>query len=150
TSNGFTTTFSLTSRLPGPTNVNFLNGASFQPGIAPGVIATITGTGIAPGVVGLVTPGSIVGPLPTVLAGVSVIFNGTAAPIFSVSNISGLEQVTVQVPFEAGPGPVQVTINSAGGGSANFTVTLQTLSPGVFQIPGLGSFAVLVRPDGSF
>ena len=150
TSNGFTTTFSLSSRLPGPTNVVFLNGASFQPGIAPGVIATITGTGIAPGVVGLVTPGTIIGPLPTVLAGVSVSFNGTLAPIYSVSNTNGQEQVTVQVPFEAGTGTIPVTINSAGGGNATVNVTLQSLSPGVFQIPGPGSFAVLVRPDGSF
>lgn len=150
TSNGFTTTFSLSSRLPGPTNVAFLNGASFQPGIAPGVIATITGTGIAPGVQGLVTPGSIVGPLPIVLAGVSVSFNGTLAPIYSVSNVNGLEQVTVQVPFEAGTGTIPVTINSAGGGNATVNVTLQSLSPGVFQIPGLGNFAVLVRPDGAF
>ena len=150
-SQGFSTVFNLTSRLPGPTNVSFLNGASFQPGIAPGSIATITGTGIATGVQGTVTAGTLVGPLQNSLAGVSVTFNGTTAPIYSVSNINGNEQVTVQVPFEVAPGTATVVINAAGGGSGTINnVTIQSLSPGVFQLPGAGNFAVLVRPDGSF
>ena len=151
TSQGFSTVFNLTSRLPGPTGVSFLNGASFQPGIAPGVIATITGTGIATGVQGLVTADRVVGPLQNTLAGVSVTFNGINAPIYSVSNINGMEQVTVQVPFEIAPGTATVVINAAGGGTATINnVTIQSLSPGVFQLPGPGNFAVLVRPDGSF
>src|SRR5207253_9869294 len=98
-----------------------------------------------------VTAGTLVGPLQTSLAGVSVTFNGINAPIYSVSNVNGREQVTVQVPFDVAPGNATVVINAAGGGSATINnVTIQSISPGVFQLPGAGNFAVLVRPDGSF
>jgi len=149
----FSVTFNLTVTPPGPTNVVFLNGASLQPGAAAGAIVTIQGNGIAPGVNGVVVPNNILGPLPTTLAGVSVTFNGTAAPIFSVSNVNGVQQVTVQVPWEvAGLGSASVVITVNGGGSGTFTVTLQPYSPGIFitNVFGLANQAVAIRPDGSY
>jgi uncharacterized protein (TIGR03437 family) len=151
TSGNFSTTFALSSRLPGPTNVMFLNGASFQQGLSPGSIVTITGVGIASGVQGLVTPNSLVGPLPTGLAGVSVTFNGVSAPIYSVSNLNGREQVTVQVPWETAVGTAQVVINGTGGGSATLSVNVQQFSPGIFQTTANGqTYGVALRPDGSY
>jgi uncharacterized protein (TIGR03437 family) len=157
TASGLSASFSLTARLPGPTNIAIYNGPDFAAGlttihsISPGSIATITGIGIATGVKGLVAPNNIVGPLPTTLAGVSVTFNGTAAPIYFVLNSAGLEQVTVQVPFEVQPGSVSVTINGAGGGSTTVTATVLPFAPGAFTTTyGSQTIAVAQRPDGSY
>jgi len=152
-SNGFTATFNLTIIPPGPANIVFLNGASLQASVSAGSIATIQGTGLATGVNGVVVPNNIVGPLPTSLTGVSVTFNGTLAPIFSVSNVNGVQQVTVQVPYEvAGLASASVVITVAGGGSGTFTVTLKPYSPGIFttNVFGLPNQAVAIRPDGSY
>lgn len=150
---GFNTTFNLTVSPPGPANVVFLNGASLQPGAGAGAIVTIQGDGLTPGVNGVVVPNNIIGPLPTTLAGITVTFNGTAAPIFSVSNLNGVEQVTVQVPYEvAGLGSASVVITTPGGGSGTFTVTLQPYSPGIFttSVFGVQNQVVATRPDGSY
>ncbi|HLG99973.1 MAG TPA: Ig-like domain-containing protein [Bryobacteraceae bacterium] len=149
--------------------------------VSPGEIVTIQGTGLTPGITGVVvpssirgpeaqfqsgiqsirlnlgvdgvTPKSIVGPLPTSLAGISVTFNGTPAPIYSVSNVNGVQQVTVQVPYEvAGSASATVVINTPGGGSGTFNVQVQPYSPGIFttNVFGLANEVVAVRPDGSY
>jgi uncharacterized protein (TIGR03437 family) len=154
-SSGFTAQFMLVAAAvppPGPTITAIVNGASFQPGASPGSIVTIMGTNLANSITGIVTPNNIVeGPLPTTLGGVSVTFNGTAAPIFSVSNVSGAQQVTVQVPFELSPGQVSVVVTVSGGGSTTVPLTLTQFSPGVFftTINNL-AFAIAVRSDGSY
>jgi len=152
-SNGFSVTFNLTVIAPGPSNVVFLNGASFQPGASAGAIVTIQGTNITPGITGVVVADNIVGPLPTSLAGISVAFNGTLAPIFSVSNVNNVQQITVQVPFEvAGLTTASVVINTPGGGMGTFTVNLSAYSPGVFttSVFGTNNQTVAIRPDGSY
>jgi len=132
--------------------VTFVNGASFQPGIAPGAIVTINGTGILPGIQGVITPSNIVGPLPQSLSGVQIQFNGIPAPIYFISNTNGVESVTVQVPFELQPGVANVTITAAGGGSATVNnVPVSQYSPGVFETLFNGQKqAVAIRPDGSY
>ncbi|MDZ4799549.1 MAG: Ig-like domain-containing protein [Bryobacteraceae bacterium] len=152
----FRLNFNLTSRLAGPvfTTDSIVNGASFQPGISPGSIAYIRVAGIAPNVRGSVVPTNLVGPLPTSLANVQVIFSGIAAPIFAVSNINGEESVAVQVPFEVPVGSATVTIQGPGGSSTTVSgVQIETLKPGLFTWldPATNStYAVAVRPDGSF
>jgi uncharacterized protein (TIGR03437 family) len=156
TSNGFTTSFSLTSRLAGPTNLAFVNGASFQPGVAPGAIVTITGSGIAPGIPGTISTNSIVGPLPISFRGAQVLFNGIPAPIYSISNVNGQESITIQVPFELLPGTTAVvTINAPGGGTTTLNVPIDQFSPGVFEttfgIPNGLKYAVVIRAsDGAY
>jgi uncharacterized protein (TIGR03437 family) len=150
-----TQTINLTVRTPGPaiTASSFVNAADYQPGISPGTIAVITGSGIAPTVQGTVTPTNIVGPLPTTLAGVEVLFNGVSSPIFAVSNISGKESVIVQVPFETTPGAASVTIRTSGGGSTTVpNVQVQTAKPGIFQYQDVNGkqYGVALRPDGSY
>lgn len=149
---GFSTSFALTARLPGPQNVTLLNGASFQPGISPGSLAVIKGTGLLPGVQGVVVPTSIVGPLPTQLSGFSVTFNGVPAPIYNLSNQNGQEQVTVQVPYEVQPGTATVTINAVGGGVATITTPVQPVAPGFFQtLYNNQTYGVAIRQsDGSY
>jgi uncharacterized protein (TIGR03437 family) len=128
-----------------------VNGASFFPGVVPGSIVSIIGAGLAPGVQGIVTPRSLVGQLPTTLSGVTVTFNGVQAPIFSVSNVNGQEQVTVQVPYEIAPPSAQVVVNVSGG-SSTLTVPVQALQPGIFETIDSNNrrYAVATRPDGSF
>lgn len=155
---GFSTSFSLTVIAAGASNVVFLNGASYWPGISPGVIATIQATNLLPGFSGVYTPQNIVGPLPTSvttgpLSGLSITFNGVAAPIFGASNENGVQQVTVQVPFETAIGTATVVINSPGGGTATVNnVPIQAAAPGVFVTQYNGqNFAVAVRAsDGSY
>jgi len=152
----FTQTFSLTILPPGPTLTagSFYNGADFKPGsISPCSIATIIAPGLAPGIQGVVTPGSLLGPLPYLLASDAVSFNGTSAPIFNVANVNGQQQITVQVPCEVVPAssvPVTVTVGSAPPATVN--VPVLAASPGIFQTTmsdGV-SRAVIIRPDGSF
>jgi uncharacterized protein (TIGR03437 family) len=147
------TTFNLTARLPGPSNVTFVNGASFvQDAVSPGAIVIIKGTGIAPGVQGLVSAYNLIGAPQPSLAGISVTFSGVTAPIYYVSTTAGQpDQLAVQVPFETQLGPVSVVINSAGGGSSTVTEQVQLYAPGVFQTTIAGQqIAVAVRSDGSY
>ena len=151
-SSTFSVNFLLASRLPGPTNVTFTNGATFQQGISPGSIAIISGAGIAPGVVGLVTASNILGaPQPT-LSGISITFNGVTAPIYYVLTATGQpDQVAVQVPFETQPGTASVVINARGGGSATIQTQVSAYAPGLFETNSGGQrYAVALRPDGSY
>jgi len=152
---GFSAQFTLVAKPvapPSPTIAAIVNGASFQPGASPGSIMTITGTNIANSLSGILTPTGIVeGPLPTTLGGVAVTFNGIPAPIYSVSNINGAQQVTVQVPFELSPGQVNVTVSVQGGGSVTMPLTLAQFSPGVFfTTVNNQPIAIAIRADGSY
>jgi uncharacterized protein (TIGR03437 family) len=152
TTSTFSVPFTLTSRLPGPTNVSFVNAASFLPAVSPGAIVIISGNGIAPGVQGLVTAYNIIGAPQPSLAGISVTFNGVTAPIFYVLTAAGQpDQVVVQVPFETQPGTANVLINSAGGGSGTFQVQVALYAPGIFETTiGGQKYAVALRPNGSY
>jgi uncharacterized protein (TIGR03437 family) len=160
TSGSFTTTFTLVAGLVGPTNIVFVNGTNFQlqngcppPGcVAPGEIVTVEGGGFANGVQGVVSGLSILGPLQTSLAGVSITFNGVAAPIFYVSNVNGVQSMTIQVPFETPLGNTTVMLTPAGGGPPTpLNVTTQPYAPGVFtNTYGNVTIAVAVRSDGSY
>jgi uncharacterized protein (TIGR03437 family) len=67
-----------------------------------------------------------------------------------VSNFNGVEQVTVQVPFEIPPGPTTVTINAANGTSTALNnVPVQPYSPGIFATTNFGPpQAVVLRTNG--
>jgi uncharacterized protein (TIGR03437 family) len=130
-----------------------VNGADFQRNsISPCSAATILATGLAPTVSGVVVPGGIYGPLPYALAGDTVTVGSGQAPIYSVSNVNGSEQLTFQVPCDVTPGSsIPLTVNVSGG-SATINIAVLTASPGIFgtvMSDGV-TRAVLVRPDGSF
>ncbi len=156
---GFSVTFNLTAAPPGPRNIVIVNGASFDPntGISPGAIATITGNGILTGVQGLVVASPVSGSLPNTLGGASITFNGVLAPFYYVESANGVEQLSVQVPFEALPAGataaanVNVVINGASGLSATVAVSVKPFAPGVFfTLVGTQKIPVAVRPDGSY
>ena len=76
-------------------NIAVTDAASFKVGIpAKGSIASIFCTGVS--VSGTVQAEGT--PLPWSLAGVSVTVGGANAPLFSVSSLSGYQQINVQVP----------------------------------------------------
>jgi len=156
---GSSVSFTLTSAPPGPviTSNSFVNGAGFyttsalQSALAPCAIATVTGPGIAPSVQGVVAA-AMYGPLPYQLAGVSITFNNSQAPLYNVSNINGQQQAAFQVPCDVTPSTsVPVTV-SAGTGSTTVNVAVGSASPGIFQFTDTDnlSHGVVVRPDGSF
>jgi len=150
----FSVTFSLSSRLPGPTltTASFVNAAGGQTGVVPGSIVTIRGAGLAPRISGCVEPGTIIAPLPTTLAGVTVTFGTHAAPIFHVCNLGGVEQVAVQAPWELGPGTVPVRVTVDGGATLVNDVRVLYAQPGIFETIGADGrrYAVVVRPNGTF
>jgi len=113
------------------------NAAGFQAGLsAPGGIASLfvdgippTGTVVAPGL-----------PLPNQLAGVTVLVDGVAAPIFAVANATypANTQVNFQVPFELWAGePTPHIVEVQYAGQSAFIVPQQA-GPGIFLLPDGG------------
>jgi uncharacterized protein (TIGR03437 family) len=131
-----------------------VNAATFQAGVAPGSLVTIFAANIATGVNGTVLGNPLgLGPWPMKVAGVEVNFGGLPAPIYSISNISGQESVTVQVPFEVfapGTTSVSVTVNGISATVQNVAVT--RLNPGIFEMTDSQNrrYAIVLKSDGSF
>jgi uncharacterized protein (TIGR03437 family) len=143
---GRTVTFTITTigRAPVVTLLGFVNGASFRQGWVPGSTGSIFGTGLGEGISGVV--GASTAPFPTTLQGVSVTVGGIPAPIISMANVQGQEQINIQVPFElSAPGTTTVVITN-NNSSATFTgVQLLAIMPGIFENgpPGMKIAAAL-------
>lgn len=157
TSLGQSVTFSLTVAPPGPiiSAANIRSAISGDLGVSPGGIIAIYGQGIAPGIEGSVVAndGYMLGPLPTKLAGVEVLFDTISAPIYHVNNINGQEFVVVQAPFTLAPGTTtSVTVKLNGIGTTVSGVSVKDYQPGIFETLGpVGQrWAVLTKADGSY
>ena len=116
-----------------------VNGASFQPGIAPGSWATIEGRNLASGQDNW-DDSIVAGKLPTKLDGVTVTVGGQAAYPYYISP----GQINFLVP-NVGAGPLQVTVTNSFGMSSAVTVTSRQYAPAFFT--WLGSQAVATRAD---
>lgn len=103
--------------------LSLLNGFSFQPGYAPGMILSVSGANLASS-----TQTADATPLPLTLAGVSVEINGVTAPLYSVSPT----QIYLQIPYETQVGPAQLTLNNNG----QMTTTAFTVFP---SAPGIAT-----------
>ena len=143
-----TFTITVVGRVPVVSSAGFVNGASFRPGWTPGGLGTIFGTGLMEGIAGIVQ--ASVAPFPTILRGVRVSINGTDAPIISIANINGLEQINIQIPVNV-PAPGTVTADIFNNGSrATFTgVTVLAVQPGIFADPAT-QYAAVLHADFSF
>ena len=135
---------------PFVSSVGFVNGASFAVGWVPGSLGSIFGTGLTAGLEGILQASSF--PLPNELGGVSVTVNGIPAPILSLANVSGQEQINIQVPVDV-PAPVDditVTIENNGSVASFSGIRTHLVQPGVFQftLPG-GLFAAALHSDFS-
>ncbi|MBI1356669.1 MAG: hypothetical protein GC160_20205 [Acidobacteria bacterium] len=123
-----------------------VNAASFaaQP-VAPGALFSLFGKGLGP-VQGVAIDGfdPETGLLPTTLGGVTVSFDGVAAPLIFVSD----GQVNLQVPLEvASRANSVVRVNVSGLESEPLTVPVAATAPGLFQT-GTTQAAAL-NTDGS-
>ena len=132
-----------------------VNAASYNiasPAVAPGSIATIFGTNLSNGSTCFGTCGPMFdenGVLIPTLAGVSVTFNGIAAPVLVVAS-SG--QIDVQVPVEmAGTSSASVVATVNGQSSAPVSVPIQPTAPGIFttSASGSGQGAILNNRDAA-
>jgi uncharacterized protein (TIGR03437 family) len=131
-----------------------LNSATYskagQPGfaVAPGSLVSIFGSALASG---LAQADSV--PLSTSLAGVTVTFNDTPAPLHFVSPM----QINAQLPWNllspgAQSGTATVVVTNSGGSSLPRNVQLAPLSPGIYTLEatGLGAAFAINADDGSF
>lgn len=118
-----------------------VNAASNLAGpIAPGEIVLVYGTDFGPDSVLQAQPQN--GNFPTSLAGATVLFGGTPAPLIYAS--SGV--VAAIVPYEvAGMGSTNVQIQWSGSSTKPFTVAVKDAQPGLFSVDssGTGMGAVL-------
>ena len=135
TAAGQTVTFNLSVGGAAPTAPleGFVNGASFQPGWVPGSLGTVFVTGLLGDIDGVVLGNQV--PFPTTLEGVSVTVNGTPAPIISVINIDGQEQINIQVPFGVAAGVATVVIEKDGLSITVEGVPILSVQPGIFEFP---------------
>jgi uncharacterized protein (TIGR03437 family) len=114
-----------------------VNPADRTSGLAPGGLATVSGTGFA----SAATPGGPA-PLPAVLDGASVFVNGVIAPLIYADP----EEAIFQLPTTTTPGSAEVFVNSPAGASAPASVTVSPAAPALFQASGR---AIAVNADGS-
>jgi uncharacterized protein (TIGR03437 family) len=148
--------FTLTVIPPGPalTANSFFNagGGARLAALSPCGLVTVTASGLAPNVLGTVLNSNAFGPWATTLATDTVAVNNVAAPISSVANLNGVQQLTFQVPCEVAPAAsVPITIN-VGGGTGTVNLPIQAATPGIFEtvMSDNSRRAVAIRPDGSF
>lgn len=109
-----------------------VNGASFAAApVAPGALVSLFGANFAPGLAQASTV-----PLPRQLAGVRVTAAGRPWPLVFVSP----NQINAQVPYDAPPGPLTVTVTTAAGDTAA-TVQIAPAAPGLFLRDGRRAIA---------
>ncbi len=130
---------------PPPAVMAITNAASLQSGpISPGEIVSLFGTNIGPaspagGILFSLTPN---GTVPTSLGGVSVTFNGVAAPLLFVSAL----QINAIVPYEiAGQTTAMVVVQFGGSTSATLQANVVATEPAIFSLSqgGNGQGAIL-------
>lgn len=131
---------------PSPTITGVGNAASYHPGISPGSLATIFGTNLT-SLVGVMSPGGAAS-----YQGVSVTVGNLPAPLFTVANVNGSEQINFQVPAElTAPNTLLVQVSN-NGSVGTLNVPLVLVQPGIFEYVPTGSslpYAAIVKPDGS-
>ncbi len=157
TSFSYNVNFTLTVVPVGPnvTRQNIRSAISGDMGVTPGGMTAIYGDGIAPSISGTVVAngGTLLGPLPTTLAGVTVTFGSTPAPIYYVSNSSGQQWVVVQAPFTLTAGSTTSVTVTANGGSTTVTgVEVKPYQPAIFETLGPAGqrWAVLPKAAGNY
>ncbi len=119
-----------------PVLVSVVNGASFLDGpIAPGEMVTLFGTRLGPdALTSFVQPAPGAG-IATTLAGTTVFFDRTPAPVLFTS----ARQVAVMVPYDvAGRQAVNVFVDFGGTVSSPIGRTVSTSAPGLFSATGTG------------
>jgi uncharacterized protein (TIGR03437 family) len=117
-----------------------VNAASFAAGMVAGSLATVFAAGVRDDE-GVTVADRV--PLPYTLAGVSVTVAGIPAPVYSVSNVGGREQVNFQVPFSvAGHSTAAVIVTRDTHASASADVPVLAFEPGLYATGGTQAIVV--------
>ncbi len=112
---------------PDPAIQSVVNAASLQPVLSPGALVSILGSHLTGPT--LSTTYDFTAFYPTVVAGTSVTFNGTAAPLLYLSP----DRIDAVVPFAlAGQTSAQVVVQRFLQASGGFTLPLQDTAPAIF------------------
>jgi uncharacterized protein (TIGR03437 family) len=156
----FTATANLTVQASGPvlTSASFFNAASGAAGLVPCGLATATGNGLAPNLSGVVSGISPFGPLSYTLNwatgnSINITVNNISAPLQSVANVNGAQQVTFQTPCETTVGSAQVVVTVNGATTAVNGVAVFAGQPGIFTYQGPQNkvYGAVIRAlDGSY
>lgn len=117
-------------------NNGVVNAASFEPVVAPGSLASLSGAKLGSAVA------SVSVPLPTSLNSVSVRVNGILAPLQFVSP----SQVTFQVPYETTLGDANLVVTVNGRPSKVAHVKVAPAAPGIFVL--VANHAAAVNQNG--
>lgn len=134
---------------PGLSSLNAAN-FLFPNVLAPGEIAAVYTTGNFHefGTASQSAPAGVL-PLPRLLNGVQVLFNGSPVPLF----FAGMDQINFQVPMgapQSGTADLQVIEVATGRVLGDSLVTMNTVAPGLFTQAGNGSgAAAATNEDGS-
>ena len=108
--------------------------SSVQGAIAPGEIVALFGAGIGPSTLTQFTVAN--GSIGTQIAGTSVYFNGTQAPLIYVSS----KLVAAMAPYElANAGTADIVVTYQGNVSATTRVAVTANAPGIFTANSTGS-----------
>ena len=128
------------SRAPRFTAEGVVNAASFAAGMVAGSLATVFAAGVRDDEGSLIAPQV---PLPGELGGVSVSVAGIVAPVYSISNLNGQEQMSFQVPFGvAGRSTAPLVVTRSGQASPSVDVPVAAVQPGVYT-------TMVLRPSQS-
>ena len=134
------------------TSNSFVNAASYLGNgvVSPGGISSIydsANNSLGPNPYVQNSSYDLYGGLPTSAGGVSVTFDGVAAPIY----LAYAGQLNIQVPFEvAGKTSTQVVVNYYGSASAPVTVSVAATQPSFFTFTAEGKDAIIQNfPDYS-
>ena len=127
---------------PIPSVTGVTNLADSTPAVAPGGLIQISGAGLAPA-----AAGASALPLPTSLGESCVTVNGTAIPLFLVSD----SEIAAQLPFTAS-GNVPLVVHNPGGLSSPFSLAVQDFAPAIFHNGAAGDqtgLATVVRDSNN-
>ncbi len=129
---------------PSFTAAGVMNGASFQPPLAPNTWAMVIGGGLAASSRSWASTDLVGGALPTAIDNVSVTVNGVPAEISFV----GPSQIDFLIPPTAPVGPAQIQVTSNEQVSALATVNLTLTAPGLFYLTG-NKYVVSTHSNGT-
>jgi uncharacterized protein (TIGR03118 family) len=129
---------------PSFTPAGVVNGASFQPSLAPNTWATVMGGGLAASSRSWASTDLVGGNLPSSIDNVSVTVNGAPAEISFV----GPSQVDFLIPPTAVVGAAQIQVISNEQVSAPQTVNLTPTAPAFFWLTG-NKYIVSTHPNGT-
>ena len=132
---------------PAASSVDFVDNAAGNAflGIAPGEIVTIKGSGLGPAQLVSARPGSD-GFYPTELSGITIQFNGVAAPLLYTSST----QIAAVAPYGVTGPSVQTVVTYQGQTSVPLTMQVVAFAPGLFTADGSGTGqAAALNQDGT-